>query len=210
MPDDDDRHISRRKVRQFIDEMLQARRDYAHYQNLGSASGASEEALHANLQTSVMAVWEALRPYAVDHSSGRIEHIWTEAKLWPTSRKVRHIPVCQNCSEVRQGLQRGEACPECRTAIDYRTEYITDDEGEPVCEYKRGVKSLYEYQGQTEVVQKTVGTYKPKTKTVERPVRLKPEYLFRAARLLDELASELNIIGEEASPIADPHEMGEV
>jgi hypothetical protein len=210
MSDEPEKRISRSKVREFVDEMLDARRDYQYHVNLGQSSRASEEALHANLQTSVMATWEALRPYAVGSSQSKVVTLWEDSKLWPTERQVEYVPICRTCREERAGLEAGDICPQCSGTIEYQAAPKRDEEGNILYNYATGLGNLGDYQGQTEEMVVERGTFKPQREVVERPVRLRPEYLFRAARLLDELAKELNIIGEEANPVADVHEQGEV
>jgi hypothetical protein len=210
MSDDDDKQIARRKVRSTLDDMLEARRDYQYHVNLGRASQANEEALHANLQTAVMTAWEALRPYAVGSSQRKVRHLWDDAQLWPVERQVEYVPICPACREQRAGLEAGDVCPECDGPIEYQQLPVRDADGQIQYKYAEGLGTLAEYQGQTEETVERTGTFSPQQRVVERPVRLRPEYLFRAARLLDELAEQLNIIGEEANPVADVHEQGEV
>lgn len=209
-PAEEGEKIDRDEARSHIKKMLEARHSYLFHRSLGAASEANQEALHANLHTSVMTVWEALRPHAVSASQGRVTELWEDVKLWPIQQKREHVTECDDCGGRLEGLQRGDACPECGGEVVINSYPVTNAAGDPEYVYECGLASLHKHQGREEVHTVKTGNFNQETKTVRRPQRLRPEYLFRAARLLDELAVELNIIAPEAKPVANPHKQGEV
>lgn len=200
--------IERNEAKRHIQKMLEARHSYLFHRSLGAASDANQEALHANLHTAVMTVWEALRPHAVA-GNGRVAELWEDVKLWPIQQKNEARTECDECGAVLEGLEKGDLCPECGGTVTVNL-YPVFEDGERVYVYERGLSSLHKHQGREEVERVKTGNFQQETKTVRRPQRLRPEYLFRSARLLDELAVELNIISPENRPVADPHEQGEV
>lgn len=201
--------IDRAEARNHIKNMLEARHSYLFHRSLGAASDANQEALHANLHTAVMTVWEALRPHAVSASQGRVTELWEDVKLWPVQQKMNAKTECEKCGTQLEGLDKGDVCPDCGGNVTVNL-YPVYKDGERQYVYERGLSSLHKHQGREEVERVNTGNFQQETKTVKRPQRLQPEYLFRSARLLDELAVELNIIAPEAKPVANPHKQGEV
>jgi hypothetical protein len=196
----------RKTVHDAYRRCLQAREQYLRSKSLGDTPSA-QEAAHAELHAAVMTWAEALAPYA-ETTKGDVEQLWTSIRLWPVGPKREQVPICVECETPHTGLTAGDLCPDCGDAqVVLRVQPVRDDEGKLVQEYETGLQSLSTYRDRTEVVQRSSGTFNPTTRTEERPLRLPPENLFRAARLLDQLASHAQLLVTSDDPLASPQEV---
>jgi len=154
--------------------------------------------LHADLHETTMGWFEALLPYLA--SNDAVEEEWEDVRLW--KKGVVHEPrlVCQSCETVYNPKDvESVVCPNCESEFQRRDLPVTDENGTPVYEWVTGLQTLTEWCDRTEVVQKKMGKFKPKTKTEVRPLRLSPDNLLRIARLLDKCADDLGLLATVSS-----------
>lgn len=152
------------------------------------------EELHADLNQAVMGWFEALYPYL--SSQDGVSEYWEDVDLWPTGVKQEKALICENC-EARYDPQKIDAsrgCPNCGSSLGWAMLRAYDDDGNVEYEYATGLKTLTEWTDKTEVITEKQGRYRPTTVKKVKPLRLPPENLLRAARLLDQAAEELGLL----------------
>jgi hypothetical protein len=194
-----------RTVHQAYRRCLQAREQWLQVASLGEGADA-KEAAHAELHAAVLTFAETLQPYAVAQG-GVVDTLWTEQELWPIGPKRQQTPVCVECDATYPDATTGAECGACGAALVLGVKYVRDADGQIEQKYERGLESLSEYRDRTEVIEREVGTFNPTTQTDERPLRLPPENLFRAARLLDQLAQEADLLVTPDDPLAPASEV---
>jgi hypothetical protein len=194
-----------RTVHDAYRRCLQAREQWLQVASLGKGDDA-QEAAHAELHAATLTWAETLQPYAAA-TTGEVERLWTSAPLWPIGPKQRKVPVCVECDATYMELDAGDRCDECGATVVTGVEYVRGEDGQIEQEYERGLDSLSNYRDRTEVIEREVGTFNPTTRVEERPIRLPPENLFRAARLLDRLAQQAELLATPDNPLADPQEV---
>lgn len=163
--------------------------------------------LHSNLHSATMTWFESLYPHMADRP-GEVGDYWHEAPLWPDTIATETIPTCPDCELGFEGEQYeiGDVCVECgESQLVPGNIPKKNEEGQPIYEWVVGLKSLEEWFRKTEQSTRTEGTFRPQTKTVEMPHRLKPEHLFRIARYLDKAAEQMGILADtdEALPLGE-------
>lgn len=179
-------------------ECLQARRRW-HEMNARFVDDAAREAAHADLQSAVMYYFEALEPY-MSQQKGKVQNYWQRAPLWKVGPVTVPAPTCKACGvgfDADGELAPGDVCPACQDARLAEGEvYVEDKHGRIQYHWQQGLRTLLEWSGDTKKSREVVGKFKRREATQERPQRLKPEVLIRISRLLDEVASELNLLAE--------------
>lgn len=185
---------------------LQARQNYIEVGSVVADDGTLDD-LHAELHASTMGWYEALYPH-MHERPGEVGDYWHEAPLWPTERATESAPYCPSCELVFQteAVSVDDICVECGdTYLVERPVPATDDDGRDLYEWTVGLKSLESWYRETETTTERSGTFRPKTKTVEIPHRLRPEVLFRIARYLDKAAEEMDLLANtsEALPLGE-------
>lgn len=169
---------------------------------------------HADLQESTLNWFEALAPYMAD-SQGAVKEFWTRAPLWPTKQATEVIGLecprcgafydvdveevedatCVNVVSVQQ--DDGEVAREqCGAEATPKEVVATDEEGRTLYEWAQGLRLLNEWEGETEVVTQRQGTFKPTSKTIEKPKLIEPAHLLRIARYLDQVAERKDLLAE--------------
>jgi hypothetical protein len=187
-------------------QCLEARQRFIQIGSVASDNDTMDE-LHADLHSSVMAWYEALHPHIADRP-GEVGDYWHEAPLWPTGLATKQAPGCPNCDTVYDDDVHavGDVCTNCGEKGLVATPVPkTDEDGRQLLEWRVGLKSLEEWYRKTQQRTQTSGTFRPRTKTVEMPRRLKPKVLFRISRYLDRAAEEMGLLADtdEALPLGE-------
>lgn len=191
----------RRALERAYLESLEARFLWLEEASKGFPTATREE-LHGILHAKTMSWFEALYPFLSDRE--QVEKYWEDVELWPLGYKTEVVdgvecPDCDHQEPATETVQPGDVCLNCGdTYLDgiALEVVVQDDDGEPVIEYERGLQTLEEWQDRTTTETYTVGTFQTKTRTVERPVRLTPDILLRANRLLDQAAEKLGLLAD--------------
>lgn len=152
------------------------------------------EELHADLNQAVMGWFEALYPYL--SSQDGVSEYWEDVELWRVGVKQTKALVCQKC-ETRHDPETADpnlGCKNCGAGLGWVALPARNDDGDVEYEYATGLETLTEWTDKTEVVTEKKGRYRPTTVQKVKPLRLPPEALIRAARLLDQAAEELGLL----------------
>lgn len=193
-----------RSIREAYQNCLLARRQWMSVRGRTSRGDAREDA-HADLHETTLAWFETLVPYIAERP-GEVKQLWESAPLYPIREKTTPVLGCDDCgwyvpsdSDDADDVSVGDACPvrECATgAIGTHDLVERDDDGNVLYEWACGLKRLSSWTNRTETVEVDSGQWETDSNTVERPQRLDPTVLMRAARYLDLAAEEAGLLEE--------------
>lgn len=183
---------------------LQARQNYLDVVTGGAASNTTKEAAHADLHSTTLKWFEAIRPYLEEYDD--LEYFWDEVELWPVGYKQVEGVFCAFCEdgfERSDELRPGVMCPNCGEGVLEPREFVkTNETGEPEYEYATGLKTLDGHEGRTQTVTREVNmTCRTRTMTKEVPIRLKPKRLLRACHEIDKAADRLDLLADVAKNV---------
>lgn len=190
-------------IRQSYRQCLDARRQWMSVRGRTSDDTIREQA-HADLHETVLAWFEALQPY-ISERPGEVKQLWEEAPLYPLepASDVIDALLCGNeeCGAIYERtedgrLGAGSECPACGLPLEPGEAEVpaTTDDGERLWDWACGLKRLAAWTSRTETVDVSGGKWTNESTTIERPERLDPDVLIRAARYLDLAAEECGLL----------------
>jgi len=176
------------------------------YEQYRRASGTEWDAtVHEELHNAVFDLYGVLRPYL--KKANATQELWEDAELWPTGRKWIPAGECPECEHVTDYalVGNGDLCPECGAAVVEACEVpAVDEQGEPVYEWKRGLRTLDELRNRTQTVayeyEDALGSYEGQR---TEKVLLEPLHLARLVNLLQEAMEELDMLDEYEDDLVD-------
>jgi len=201
---DDQQPGGGRSIREAYQNCLIARRQWMSVRGRTSRGDAREDA-HADLHETTLAWFETLVPYIAERP-GEVKQLWESAPLYPIQKQTVDVLGCEDCgffvrldSDDAEERAVGDPCPTqaCPTGALGEFQIVDqDDEGNELFEWACGLKRLSSWTNRTETVQVDSGQWETDSNTVERPKRLDPSVLMRAARYLDLAAEEAGLLEE--------------
>ncbi|MFY4814524.1 hypothetical protein ACOJIV_17775 [Haloarcula sp. AONF1] len=192
------------EIREAYQRCLDARRQWMSVRGRTTDPRYREKA-HADLHEAVLSWFEALVPY-ISERPGEVKQLWEGAPLYPVQPVTQKILVCANdhayLRNTEDGPSKTDLCPDCGTPLQPDEQPKRDEQGRQLFVWKQGLKNLSSWTHQTVTEETSGGELSSATKTVERPQRLDPEILMRAARYLDLAAEQCSLLATTDDAIA--------
>jgi hypothetical protein len=190
----------RTNVRQAYERCLATRQQWRSVRAKTVDPEVRDEA-HGDLHEAVMAWFETLVPY-ISERPGEVKQLWESAPLYPEEPKLVDALGCGNddCGFVVETdrddheLNPGSKCPYCQTPIEPGQVVDVDDDDNELYHWACGLKRLASWSSATTTETVSSGKWSTGEKTIERPKRLDPDILLRAARYLDLAAEECGLL----------------
>jgi hypothetical protein len=195
------------EIKREYKRCIDARRQWMSIRGRTSNEEYREKA-HGDLHEAVLSWFEVLVPY-ISERPGEVKQLWESAPLYPVKPIYEAIWKCPNGDVYPQNQEDGpdetDLCPRCGSPLEPAERQVTDDQGRPLYFWKQGLKQLSAWTHETVVETVSGGELSAATKTVERPQRLDPEILMRAARYLDLAANQCSLLAstDDALPTGE-------
>lgn len=202
-----DEEVRATEIRGAYQRCLDARRQWMSVRGRTTEPQYREKA-HADLHEAVLSWFEALIPY-ISERPGEVKQLWEGAPLYPTEPVKQEILVCgDDHAYPRHGESSPDGsglCPECGMPLTPDEQVKCDQQGRPLYVWEQGLKNLSAWTHQTVEKKTGGGELSAATKTVERPQRLDPKILMRAARYLDLAAEQCSLLAttDDAIPTGE-------
>jgi hypothetical protein len=171
-----------------------------------SDDGVREQA-HGDLHEAVMSWFESLVPYIAERP-GEVKDLWEDAPLWPKTPETDPGLACDHGhawdpdADDALVADPGDVCPECGAPVEAVELLRYDDAGRQLYEWACGLKRLSTWTNKTVSVEVDGGEWSTESTTIERPQRLKPAVLMRAARYLDIAAEKCGLLEDTEQALA--------